>query len=283
MRRKNRSLFGAYLTIAVLLLEGMSAALFFIGEFRVSAAESDTTAAVPSSDAPPEEFQKQSADQAEALAAAEVLMESFGRDELLQPLYPEEYAGLYLDEEGNLNLLLTDLEGETRKKCETLLAEWSHKIQYHKADYSYQQLSQIYEYIGTECLDLEIVCYGINQRRNEAFVEVLEEDIEKLRERLKEEGAPAIPIRVEKSEGIIAVSGTAEETEQVASEEGIERESIEKEDIERESIEKEDIESIENERIENESEERTEGNEEAGKENKRSRGGQVIAVVMVLG
>lgn len=77
--------------------------------------------------------------QENAVAANELLTQAFERDSNGAIIFPEDYAGAYIDGE-NLVLLLTNTDSKTVEKYRTWTDEYAPFLVFKKAEYSYNQL-----------------------------------------------------------------------------------------------------------------------------------------------
>ena len=78
--------------------------------------------------------------QERAVAAYELLDSAFGHDELGCTLFPEDYAGAFVEGD-KLVLLLTDLGEETQERYRAWAGEYAEALVFRKADYSYNTLA----------------------------------------------------------------------------------------------------------------------------------------------
>ena len=112
--------------------------------------------------------------QENALFASEALMKAFGSDENGTVVYPDDYAGSWINNDV-LIISLTDISNETKAKYDDWLGEYAEYVQYEKAEFSYNYLKSKEESI-VETLEeknnVEIVGYTVSQRDNEIVVEV---------------------------------------------------------------------------------------------------------------
>ena len=74
--------------------------------------------------------------QENAVAANELLTQAFERDSNGAIIFPEDYAGAYIDGE-NLVLLLTNTDSKTVEKYRTWTDEYAPFLVFKKAEYSY--------------------------------------------------------------------------------------------------------------------------------------------------
>ena len=78
--------------------------------------------------------------QEKALAAYELLDRAFGHDDLGYTLFPDDYAGAFVEGD-KLVLLLTDIGEETQERYKAWAAEYADALVFRKAEYSYNALN----------------------------------------------------------------------------------------------------------------------------------------------
>ena len=94
------------------------------------------------------------------------LWNSFPKSESGLPIYPDEYAGTYLDETGNLIILLTTINDELKNKYE-LRCQTHEGILFRQVEYSLNELSEYVSY-ATDYIrnGVDVTRYGIHVSDN---------------------------------------------------------------------------------------------------------------------
>ena len=104
-------------------------------------------------------YRKAILEQENAVAAYELLDRAFGHDELGYTLFPDDYAGSYIEGD-KLVLLLTDVSEETQKKYKTWAAQYAGVLVFKEAEYSFNSLNDMSD---TMYKDLEDKGYTITE------------------------------------------------------------------------------------------------------------------------
>lgn len=78
--------------------------------------------------------------QENAVAAYELLDRAFGHDDIGYTLFPDDYAGAYVEGD-KLVLLLTDIGEEAQERYKSWAAEYADALVFRKAEYSYNALN----------------------------------------------------------------------------------------------------------------------------------------------
>ncbi len=112
--------------------------------------------------------------QENAIAAHNSLIEEFGFDEDGNPLYPDEYAGMWVDEQ-MLVVALTDTSDEVITEYKTAAGEYADYLQFEKAEYSYNDLKAQADDIVTdlrENKDIAVISYSVSETENKIVIGV---------------------------------------------------------------------------------------------------------------
>lgn len=137
--------------------------------------------------------------QENALFASEALMKAFGSDENGTVVYPDDYAGSWIDNDV-LIISLTDISNETKAKYDDWIGEYAEYVQYEKAEFSYNYLKSKEESIVEnleEENNIEIVGYTVSQRDNEVVVEVeADNSVSRSLNTLEEDIVDGIPVSI---------------------------------------------------------------------------------------
>lgn len=104
-------------------------------------------------------YRKAILEQENAVAAYELLDRAFGHDDLGYTLFPDDYAGSYIEGD-KLVLLLTDVSEETQEKYKTWAAQYAGVLVFKEAEYSYNSLKKTADTISK---DLEGKGYTVKQ------------------------------------------------------------------------------------------------------------------------
>ena len=104
-------------------------------------------------------YRKAILEQENAVAAYELLDRAFGYDDLGYTLFPDDYAGSYIEGD-KLVLLLTDVSEETQKKYKTWAAQYAGVLVFKEAEYSFNSLNDMSD---TMYKDLEDKGYTITE------------------------------------------------------------------------------------------------------------------------
>ena len=136
--------------------------------------------------------------QEQALEAYQLLWDSFEKDpESLQPLYPDEYGGEYIDDD-KLVLQLTSCTPELMEKYRALCGN-SEKVVFEEVQYSYNYL-QSFDSVAEELAqDYDVTKYGVRVKENQFVIGINPKDfhaVQQSRARLR----TSLPIRIEEAE-----------------------------------------------------------------------------------
>lgn len=119
----------------------------------------------------PEEFLQEMYGQVDALNAYQAILENFGKNEAGLPIYPEEYAGAYIDS-GELIVQLTSLDEIVVQKY-TDYVDYSACVKFKKAAHSLNELNS-YEAYVVELIKqgFDIVGFGVSEKENKYIIEL---------------------------------------------------------------------------------------------------------------
>jgi len=111
--------------------------------------------------------------QENAAAAYDLLDRAFGHDEIGNTLFPDDYAGAYIDRD-RLVLLLTDMDENALAKYRGWAGEYADCLTFQKAEYSYRQLQDGLEAIRQELDDngCRWWAYYVSETANTAVIEI---------------------------------------------------------------------------------------------------------------
>lgn len=111
--------------------------------------------------------------QENAAAAYDLLDRAFGHDEIGNTLFPDDYAGAYIDGD-RLVLLLTDTDENTLARYRAWVGEYADSLTFQKAEYSYRQLQDGLEAIRQELDDngCRWWAYYVSETANTAVIEI---------------------------------------------------------------------------------------------------------------
>ena len=113
----------------------------------------------------PHEVRLAMENQIEALDCYQNIYNSFSKDEHGMPVYPDEYAGAYI-EEGNLIIQLIDNSSEMQEKY-LLLCNHSDKIIFREVEYSLNELAAYEKYVTSMLKDgYDVIGFGIREKDN---------------------------------------------------------------------------------------------------------------------
>lgn len=114
----------------------------------------------------PEDFRNAMQAQQQALEAYQNLWNSFPKDELGEPIYPEDYAGAYLDDDGNLIIQLTEVTPAAENQYNLRCVD-TEKVRFREAAYSVNELLGFETYVQ-DYIDAgyEVVTSGISVTNN---------------------------------------------------------------------------------------------------------------------
>lgn len=113
----------------------------------------------------PIEIRESMEKQAGALESYQLMMESFPKNEYGLPIYPEEYAGAYI-EDGHLIVQLTDVSDMMINKYSALCG-YGESVCFQQAEYSLNELNSLERYALDMIEDgYNVVSFGICQKEN---------------------------------------------------------------------------------------------------------------------
>ena len=90
-------------------------------------------------------------------------------------VYPDDYAGEYINENNQLVINLVNPSAET-KAGYLAMCDNSDSVLFDSVDYSLNELTDLFENIPTYLSDYEIVRSGVDQKANKVLMDVVEED-----------------------------------------------------------------------------------------------------------
>lgn len=136
--------------------------------------------------------------QEEALDAYQLLWDSFEKNpESLQPNYPDEYGGEYIDGD-KLVIQLTQNTPENQAKYRALCQN-SDKVIFEKVTYSLNYLNGLESQAELLSKDYAVTGYGVRRSENKFILEVEQEDVDAVQQRLLRQRSSA-PIEVVEGE-----------------------------------------------------------------------------------
>ena len=113
----------------------------------------------------PIEVRRAMENQTEALECYQKLYDSFVKDEMGMPIYPDEYAGAYI-EDGKLMIQLADNSENIQNKY-VLLCGDSDKIDFIEAEYSMNELLSYESYVKDMLDDgYDVIRFGVCEKEN---------------------------------------------------------------------------------------------------------------------
>ena len=134
-----------------------------------------------------------------ALRAYQNLWESFDKDELGLPVYPEHYAGEYVSGD-KLVIMLVDPTEELKEEYMKRAQDSDHVI-IESASYSLNYLNSLDQVARQlEEQDYRLGSYGVDRKANVFFVSVIEEDYNKLmneQPQTLQKTTESLPVRIE--------------------------------------------------------------------------------------
>lgn len=96
----------------------------------------------------------------------------------IESLYDDNYAGIYLDEQGVLNIMLKEIPATTQMTSFSQKASNNQDIiQYQQAKYSYNFLHDVFDVLNSNMTDFDITSVGISQKNNRVEIGVKDESI----------------------------------------------------------------------------------------------------------
>lgn len=118
-------------------------------------------------------YRKAILEQENAVAAYELLDRAFGHDDLGYTLFPDDYAGSYIEGD-KLVLLLTNVSEETQKKYKTWAAQYAGVLVFKEAEYSYNTLNDTADAISKDLEDkgYTITEYCVSETTNRIIIRV---------------------------------------------------------------------------------------------------------------
>lgn len=113
-----------------------------------------------------------------ALEIAELFFNSLGQNARGETVYPDFYAGTYIDENGNLVILITESSMSTSARSHTALAPFYDEVIFRPARYSYAELRKVADMISSIASDRQSFCphadnmshVMVNHMRNRVIV-----------------------------------------------------------------------------------------------------------------
>ena len=132
--------------------------------------------------------------QEEALDAYQLLWDSFEKDpESLQPYYPDEYGGEYIDGD-KLVIQLTENTPENQAKYRELCGN-SDKVVFEKVTYSLNYLNSLESQAELLSKDYAVTSYGVRRSENKFILEVEQDDLDAVQQHLLRQRS-SVPIEV---------------------------------------------------------------------------------------
>ena len=118
-------------------------------------------------------YRKAILEQENAVAAYELLDRAFGHDDLGYTLFPDDYAGSYIEGD-KLVLLLTDVSEETQKKYKTWAAQYAGVLVFKEAEYSFNSLNDMSDtlYKDLEDKGYTITEYCVSETTNSIVISI---------------------------------------------------------------------------------------------------------------
>ena len=149
-------------------------------------------------------YRKAILEQENAVAAYELLDRAFGHDDLGYTLFPDDYAGSYIEGD-KLVLLLTNVSEETQKKYKTWAAQYAGVLVFKEAEYSYNTLNDTADAISKDLEDkgYTITEYCVSETTNRIIIRVANctsAQTSELKRALEE--AYHVPVRIETVQGM---------------------------------------------------------------------------------
>lgn len=139
--------------------------------------------------------------QENAVAAYELLDQAFGHDSLGYTLFPDDYAGSFIEGD-KLVILLTDLSDITSSKYRTWAKEYADYIVFENAMYSYNKLQECADSIAQAVSDnnYTVTEYYVSETENDIVIGVKDSKTTDnlLEHELFKEFS--VPVRIEQSE-----------------------------------------------------------------------------------
>lgn len=136
--------------------------------------------------------------QEEALDAYQLLWDSFEKEpESLQPYYPDEYGGEYIDDD-KLVIQLTENTPENQAKYRELCGN-SDKVVFEKVTYSLNYLNSLESQAELLSKDFAVTSYGVKRRENKFMIAVEQQDLTAVQQRLMRQRSSA-PIEIVEGE-----------------------------------------------------------------------------------
>lgn len=118
-------------------------------------------------------YRKAILEQENAVAAYELLNRAFGHDDLGYTLFPDDYAGSYIEGD-KLVLLLTDVSEETQKKYKTWAAQYAGVLVFKEAEYSFNSLNDMSDTMYRDLVDkgYTITEYCVSEMTNSIVISI---------------------------------------------------------------------------------------------------------------
>lgn len=134
-----------------------------------------------------------------ALQAYQNLWNSFNKDELGTPIYPDNYAGEYVSGD-KLVIMLVDPSEELKEDYMKRAQDSEHVI-FESASYSLNYLNSLDQVVTQlEEQNYSIGSYGVDRKANQFYVSVIEEDYNKLmneQPQTLQKTTESLPVRIE--------------------------------------------------------------------------------------
>lgn len=154
-------------------------------------------------------FEKIAEEQQTALQAYERLWNHFTKDANGDPIYPHEYAGEYIDEDGRLVVMLTDTAADILKQYDAIMGH-NPAVVYQKAVHSLsylQNLDQVAMDMRSD--ELAVLSFGVDRRNNSYLITVHTSSLDQAQAKLSSSMYADLPIVLDATEGLIQVSASS--------------------------------------------------------------------------
>lgn len=120
--------------------------------------------------------------QRNAVMANEMISRSLPRNDYGEIIYPDDWAGDWIDDD-ILVIMLTDISPEHTAKYESMLGEYIQYVRFEVADYSYNYLAdqaEVYVDNLAETADVDVYSYYVSVMSNEIVIGVDPDDYNEL-------------------------------------------------------------------------------------------------------
>lgn len=160
-------------------------------------------------ESPSPAFEKIAEEQQTALQAYERLWNHFTKDANGDPIYPHEYAGEYIDEDGRLVVMLTDTAADILKQYDAIMGH-TPAVVYQKAVHSLSYLQNL-DQVAMDMLNDEVavLSFGVDRRNNCYLITVLTSSLDQAQAKLSSSMYADLPIVLDATEGLIQVSASS--------------------------------------------------------------------------